>query len=398
VAEAHQIGTGPDAVRLTLGTDTLKIFTSYEIVLSVFDVPGRFALKLGWADTVRDLIKKYPNRTPFKLHIGDVLMMTGLTDARAAPKGKAAECEIRGRDHMAALANDYFGNELSFSEASYFDLTEKVLQLRGMGDWTLSGSNTANRKAITGARVVEIKPARTVEEIVSEVEQQATRTKVVRKTLKAQLTETPLGFLQRQYKRAGLFLWCTGDGNYILSEPNPHQEPLYNLIRERGVRTPATNITEHDWQDDATTRHSKAVVNGRGGGGKAGRHKIQGVYVDTELTALGYTNQIVEEDKDCKTIKAAEFAARRRICEERREGWRLEYTVSGHTALQAGSGSHRVVYAPDTVAMVNDMELGIEGVHYVPTVTYTGTRQNGTQTRLHLMRPTDLAFAEEMEK
>ena len=396
----YEIGLGPDAVTLTIGTDTLTTWTSYQVTCSVFDAPGRFGLRLGWGDTARELIQKYAKGDPFKLHIGGRLMLTGTLDALEVPEGNYTQLDIRGRDHIAALKNDYLRAEQSFSESSYFKLAKAMLEEIGMDQWGLVGDNTANRLAITGANRITVKqPARATEE--AEVESDAATTgstsRVIRKTLKAKLGEPRLGFLQRQFKRAGLFLWCAGDGSFILSEPNANQVAIYGLNRYRGIRDAGSNITGCHWKDDAAQRHAMAVVHGRGGGGKKGRGKMHGQFVDTELTDLGYTNQITEQDNECKTIAECEFAARRRITDERRKGWTLDYTVSGHTTLPSDLETERIVWAPDTVAHVDDNELGIRGDHYIHTVTYIGSA-DGTTTKLSLMRPEDLVFAEEMEK
>jgi prophage tail gpP-like protein len=387
----YEIGTGPDAVTLRLGDDTISNWTSYTIRIGVLDVPSTFALRLGWGETARELIQKYQKGDPFELYVGGLLQMTGTLDAREVPEQAHTELDLRGRCRTAALKNDYIRSEKSYSEKSYYDLAQKQLE-EVLDDFVLVGSNTANRKAITGARrIVERQVVRASEEVEIET---TTTTRIIPKTLNAEIGETRLGFLQRQFKRAGLFIWCGAMGEFIVSEPNANQDPLYGLVRERDRRTDATNIIGCRWKDDAAQRHSAARVHGRGSRGRA-RPTISDVFVDEELRALGYTNEIAIEDRDCKTKAECLFQARRRIAEERRNGWSLVYTVSGHSTLPTDVESERIVWAPDTVVYVDDQELGINGPHYISGVEFSNNNKM-TKTRLTLMRPEDLVYAEEM--
>ena len=389
----YDIGQGPDAAELTLGGEVVGNFLAYEVTCAVFDTPGRFAVTLGWADKARELIARYPKRTPFTLAIGGLDVLTGYVDGRSIPSSGYTTLVLRGRDRTALLENHYLDGERSFSESTYYQLTERLLgELET--DFTLTGNNTANRKAITGANVVVTKASRVTEEMTIEAVGSGT-SQVVRKTLKMELGETCIGFLERQYKRVGLFLWCAGDGSFVLSEPNPNQEPLYQLVRERETITPATNVESVEWNDDAAQRHALSVIRGRGGGTRAGRVKVTADFADAELVGLGYRNTIVAHDEDIRTRKEAEYAARRRNAEERRQGWTLKYTVTGHTAPHFDGSGQRVLWAPDTVVMVRDEELGIEGPHYVDSVTFTKSK-DGTRTQIELTRPEDLVFAEEI--
>jgi prophage tail gpP-like protein len=79
------------------------------------------------------------------------------------------------------------------------------------------------------------------------------------------------------------------------------------------------------------------------------------------------------------------------MAESRRQGWRLSYTVAGHTAGCPLGG--RVNWAPDTLIEVNDERLGIrEEVFWVESVTFNGSPQS--TTTIELMRPRDLIFGD----
>jgi prophage tail gpP-like protein len=112
------------------------------------------------------------------------------------------------------------------------------------------------------------------------------------------------------------------------------------------------------------------------------------------MTSYGFQNARVVTDEDCKSNAEAEYIARRTCAEERRAGWQLVYTVSGHTYPSQFAKNSFGVWVPDTVCRVDDDELDIHGNFYVESVTYR--RSPETTTELTLMRPQDLVFADKL--
>lgn len=215
---------------------------------------------------------------------------------------------------------------------------------------------------------------------------------VVVQTLKVKLGRRYEEFLSEQYKLAGLFLWSSADGTFVLARPSANQKPAFRLRRGRGIRS---NVIEAQFDDDTTNRHTSAIVYGRSGKGKAGRNKLRGEFVDEELKESQFDAPIVVHDDDIKDNQQANYIARKTIAEERRAGWKLTYTVSGHTTVGISSADgESTVWAVDTVVDVDDQELGIQGEFYIETVTFR--RNPHTTTELVLMRPTDLLFADNL--
>lgn len=391
----EQLGKVRDRVSLKLGGETVKIATQYEVTNSIFTQPAAFSLTTGHAGIAREMLERYPNGTEFQLFVGPNVIMTGTIDA-GDPSGISTEVSFQGRDYMAALFDGYVEDERSFKELSFLDLTTKVLELAGLGDRGLitDGDNTVNLKAVTGSRVVRTAPARPPDGTL-EVQQQAQggTQKVVYNTIKAELGNTWWSFLQAQYKLAGLFLWTTGSGSFILGSPDANKKAAYRILRRRGATRNESNVIRGRLKNDWSGRYARAVVHGRGGGGKFGRSKVRGEFVDEELTAAGVTKAIIERSDQAKTIKQCEFLARRRIAEQRRQGWQLKYTVSGHTTPGL-LGDGFAVWAPDMVCEVHDDELGIEGLFYIAETTFR--RDPATTTEITLMRPEDLVFAEKL--
>jgi prophage tail gpP-like protein len=392
----YEIGVGADAVDLRIGAETVKIAASYEIACSIFDGPSAFSIRIGSGATAYELLQKISAGDRFQMRIGGNPAMTGAIYSRSVPQAAYTELDIRGRDRLAPVYNAYIEDETSFRESTFSDLTHKALYAVGLSDFVLHYDNEDNRKAITGKRIVQRAPPRPTGEQVTE-EATPTTTRTVYKTIKAELGERWWSFLERQYKRAGLFLWCDAYGDFVLSEPNAKQEAAYRITRLRGQTAAESNVVDASFDDRTERRHTKAIVYGRTSGGKSGVSKFRGEFIDDEMTALAdggaELKPIIIHDQDVKSIKEAEFVARRQISNERRENWQLEYTVSGHTVPAADAPTRRVTWAPDTIVEVLDEELGITGPHYVSAVTFRGPP---TTTRLRLMRPQDLLFAEEL--
>lgn len=390
-----------DQVRLELGGDTLLIADTWNIRESILSQPAQWTVSGGHGDVAAEMIKKYPKRTPFKLYIGDVLQFQGRTDGPGAsqPAGGAMTVRFRGRDGLAPIHDSYVKAVTGINIATYAQLVWYALGAVGIvapgsaiDPNVLQTDNAANRQIKAGVPVTQILPHRTVQQILDDAGLVGPNVGVCHTAPQAKLNETWHQFLRRYLDRAGLMLWAVAGGGFMLSAPDADQAPTYQLLRRTGDPTTGGNIVATDYDDDATHRHSEAIIYGRGGGKILGRVKAKGNFQDDEMVAAGYQQPIVFRDAHVSSSAEASYFARRKIAEERRAGWRLEYTVSGHTLPIVGSTTTRAVITPDTVVQVQDDELGdvATGNFYIEGVE----RMRGPQTttRIRLMRTTDLVF------
>lgn len=397
-----ELGGYQDQVLLRLGNEDLKIVESYEVKVAVLTQPAAFTIRLGWGKTAAELLKRYPPGTPFELYIGPSLVMSGLTYGRAQPSSNFTQIEIKGRDYLGVLFDDEVLQEESFTDATYFKLTRRILDLVGLKEqndgtggptkFVLYDNNDNNRAVV---HRIKAKP-RAKGEIVEQIEtgMKTGAGKVFYQTIKSRTGQRRFDFLQDQYKFVGLFLMSTGSGNFALFRPRADMDATCQIKRTRGATRKQGDAISCRFQDDVTMRHSAYVVYGRGGLGKDGRYPITGKYVDDEMVAYGFQHVRSIHDNDCKSAKEAEAIARRTCAEERRAGWQLEYTVSGHTFPSLVAKGGFGVWAPDTVCRVDDDELDIHGNFYVESVTFR--RSPETTTEITLMRPQDLIFADKL--
>jgi hypothetical protein len=405
-----QLGGFEDTVLLRLGSGTadavnVKIAENYEIKVSVLQQPAAFTLRLGSGETAAEILKRYPPGTPFALFIGAAghrsQIQSGVVYSRGAPSGKFTQVELKGRDHLARLFDDEVQAEYTFPDKTYFGLTRKVLNIVGLKETTEDGApkfalysnNDNNRQLIS--RVATAKPE-SKGEIVEQKETGATAGagKLVFQTIKTRVGTRWYDFLQQQYKLAGLFLWATGEGNFALAQPRADMAPAYKILRQRGHIRDFGNILDCRFQDDTTNRHSAVIVHGRGGIGTEGRNKIFGYWTDEEMISYGFNNVRTIHDDDVKSDREAEYLARKTIAEERRAGWQLEYTLSGHVIPSVVARDSTAVWCPDMVCRVDDEELDIHGNFYIEHVTFS--RAPETTTTVTLMRPEDLVFADHL--
>jgi hypothetical protein len=433
---SDSIGAQEDSIGLVLNGERILTSESWEHTESVLSQPSAFSLRLGsgarsdFGGTVnREILQRYPKGTTFQLYIGNVLQATGRTDGVSLEQsdGGPAEITIRGRDALARLHDTSVKAVVGVKVATYPDLVWYALQQVALAPQgsaidpdILTVDNTANRKLKAGVPVNAVLPHRTVEQILEDTGLGASgigpNVGVVQTTPLAKLNETWHQFLRRYLDRAGLMLWAGAKGNFVLGSPNGNQTPTYTLFRP-SVSAPNAggNIRGCSWQDDASHRHTEAIVYGRGGGKVVGRVKSKGGFADQEMVDAGYAKgfdgkpggpgqPLVFRDVNVHSGAEASYFARRKLAEERRAGWRLEYRIAGLTLPATGAArfgaiygggaqpgaSPRAVITPDTVVSVNDQELGIEGDFYVETCVRQ--RNPYTTTTVRLMRKEDLVF------
>lgn len=385
-----------DDVELRLGGDTLKIVENYEIRSAILTQPAGFALRLGHGGVLADLLSRYPNRTPFTLHVNGQQLQTGYTDAKASGGDEGSKVTLRGRDIMGALMSACAPADRSFSNLSYHRLVSDVLDAVGLREHLLIGTDAANRSAIAGKQIVETTPSelevtkRANAEIVTDGKDNTRKSSERSITLK--VGGKWFDFLKTQLDRAGLFLWASGEGAFILAVPTPFQKPAYQITRIQRGEQGLGKVVDHDFEDNVENRFTKMVVNGRGGGRKHGRTKHQGIFVDPEMVEIfgGEDRKILTvHDSDVKDLRQANHYARRQMSELNREGYRLAYTLAGHSTITRDGT--RAIWTPNTVVEVNDRELNIEGNFWIEEVSMKGTPHRTTTVRL--MRPSDMFFA-----
>lgn len=424
-----------DKVELVLAGETILTSKDYDVSIAFLQVPNAFSLTIGSGATAVDLMKRYPERTPFVLRINGVVQFMGLTDGFRRPRGDATEIQIVGRDSLAQLHDDDIEHDRSFQNATFEELARAAFKSAGYSEIDLRYDAAAHRKAVTGTPIVEKSTItkkvlidlnqvsvidrsgiadntdlnyypfdiQSQDEITTEV--QETITKVTgfkaEKPIEWKAGQSHYQALNKELARAGIFLRAGVDPEgrdpnvFLLSEPNAAQAPLFGLARIEGD-SPASNVVNVlpiGMERIATGRHARYIVRGRTGSGKDGRQQLEAVFEDAEMTALGYTKRKVVIDENAKTRLQAEFIARRLCAEARRMNRAFTYTIPRrHTLPLFANASSRAIPTPDICVALRDDDNGMQGLYWVERVRFRGSAGGGTFTDLTLMAPEDLVF------
>ena len=374
-------------VELVLEGERVLLAERYQVKLAFLTQPAAFSLTLGTGDDLAKLIADTLPNDKFQLRINGRTVMTGYLDG-VSSRGTTGVLTVEGRDALAPLHDACLLQEQSFKDDTYAQLVRKVMDGSGLKDTKLVFSNRANRLAIAG-RASQRKDPRSVEAL----RLSGGAGGGVKKHVQAQLGEKGYEFCKRHLDRGGLFLWAGADGQFILSEPNPDQAPLYRLHRSAGSAPEfSTEIIDHAFENRTAGRFSEIHVYTRGETKKAGRSKTVEVVKDTEMLSWGFNRPMVLRDVDADTPQKAAFMGRRKMAESRRAGWKLSYTVAGHVTGSPIQGAGLVTWAPDTLCEVEDRRLGIDDTFWIEAVTFAGAPQATTQ--IELMRVQDLIFGE----
>lgn len=428
------IGGIDDRVELRIGdAGSTHLAESYEVRQSYFtSSPNVFVVKLGTAQAPAQLIAAARPRTKLELFVGGVLQQTGWSDGPEAnaDAGAGTSVMIHGRDKMAELHDAHIQADKSFSNMSYGDLTEAVLNAalgQNNYDIILQGGNRQNRMAATGSSsaatasaVPTTAPAPGGGTVVTAAPDdiKPALTSAQGRTLRAKFGSKWWEFLKAQLDRAGLFLLCGASGEFILCAPNVTQRPLFRLQRAPNLTRRSTSIERASYKNVATKRYTVYEIHGKKGGGStagvaippdapddvkaaliasaasAGGQRSSSSFVDQEMVDWGYPLTRVWSHKDAKLTSPAQgaYLARFHCAHDRRENWQLTYTVTGHT-WPAIAGGERLTWAVDTMVEVDDQEFGLQGNFWIESVSFKRDG-GGTHTELHLMRPEDLIFGE----
>jgi prophage tail gpP-like protein len=390
-----------DQVRLVLGGEELAIVEKYEIREGVLNQPSSFSLTLGHGGLAAELLAKYPPNTQFQLFIGPAPVQYGYTTGPSTgDSGGATSVTFAGKDLGGRIHKAFINSDLSFpADRTYKELFEAALKAVGLEGAFIHPDNNANRKAHVGKDVVTTAP--TVDEITLEDGSTSLQTvpgtsRTVYRTVKAKLGTRWGEFLKSVFDRAGLFWWADASGGFVITSPNPNQDPVARIVRRRLHTNAPVNVIRHSFRNDIDQRFTKCVVYGQGGGRNFGRTKNQSEWIDEEMSRfLGGADvqPLHYHDTKSRSPQQAAAMARRKIAEVNRNGWQLNYTLAGHTAPSLiGGGDSRAVWTPDTMVEVDDEELNIKGLFYVEACTHI--RNPDSQTTVHLMRPQDLIFAD----
>ena len=188
--------------------------------------------------------------------------------------------------------------------------------------------------------------------------------------------ETRWDFIDRHCRRFGVMPWIGADGKLVISSPHYDQEPLFVLTRR--ISDGSTNNIVSGGSDESLSQQSSEVtVYGRAGGRDATRSRFRG-FAQRNASLMPLYRPLVVHDPSIRSQDEATRRAKRELADQNVSSYALEYEVYGH-----GQGPY--LYAVDTVAEVVDEAEAIDGLFWIASRTFRGSRQNGKTTKLRLL-------------
>jgi prophage tail gpP-like protein len=412
------LGAEDDVVSVYLADQDIRIFGSYEVKTSVFTQPAAFNLRIGWGAAARDLLRLIRVGDPFELRINDTAIQAGQIEAVDVPNAKVTELSVRGRDWMAPLFRTGIYDERQYASKTLGNLVGEVVAIVYYHqDRQVLYDNAANRSILTKT-FVKAPKKHPRGQLIEQIDTGAVATggaKIIYQNVKCKVGETYFQFLDHHLRLAGVYMWATPDGDFILGAPNTFQPPTYLLTRRRGQTRNECNVEEHGYRFDITHMHSAVLACGRYQGralyGIAENPWCTGALQDPADPFKATLDEIIGQptaifDDEIKTPKQAEWLAKRRVSEEMRAGFHLTYTISGHKLpCPASDGRQMAIVTHDTMAKLEDDELGFNSANdlgfgndfWLDEISYKRSNESGTTTSFDCIHPLSVMYLAETD-
>lgn len=362
-------------VAIVVGGKHITGWISYEIEVSIDSPPSTFRLQLPFDREVWELTK--PD-TPVQIVIGDRAIVTGFIDD--SPMADAAEViDIQGRCRVGRLTDDSAPG-INFSGLGIKDLADKLTEPFFPKRATLS--NARNRDLVRGKG----KKARAASEPV----RINTRTGTA-----IEPGQTRWSVLERLLQQTGYLAWSSGDGaELIIGKPNYDQDVQYVFMRPMpgSARAAEGNVLGIGIGRSTATRYARVICVGSGAGtdanygatvasryGEAKNNPSdpQGIGKDfTVPKTLVVQNPV-------KSIDEATELAKREMAQRDAGSRPITVRAAGHGQIIAGQ--YVTIFAPDTLAFVEDEYTGTRGVYLITSCNYRSDRAGGDETVMTLI-------------
>ncbi len=409
-----------------------------------------FHLGIEDRTTIPDLVRSTRPGTPIELALvdseGDKLdqvLASGVVDSVLIESSRGGtEITIAGRDIMSRAIDSMLDpSKFSFQpDQSLFDIITQVLKPFGL---TVVDTTDCGDVSFKGAQTRGVRTTK---------RGKTAKKSLLTEQLKVQKHEGAYAFCARIAKRCGLHLWPGTDGETVyLGKPDFVQDSLFTIfVSTEQEMNPEYVPLKSSAKFDATDQPSAIVASGRSTRPKSGAatapvtvapfvpgfvcsptRPAKPTNTVTTVHTVAMINELVAFDGDTQVIDATEIktqypaatlldvrsgafedshlmplphakiiflsdgeshsgeqvvnVVRREMANRQRRALDVRYTMAGHT-------QDDIPWAVDTIVDVQDDILGIHELMYVYGVSYKKSRQSGTTTDLHLVRPYTLDF------
>jgi prophage tail gpP-like protein len=361
-------------VAIRIGNARIDTWSDYEIECDLLRPADAFRVTLpGARRAVWDLCA--PDEL-VQILIDDTIVMTGfIDDRRRAVDRSGSFLAVTGRDKSGRLVDE----SMPLGEIRGLALLE--LAKRCTGPWfpRIVESNADNRRSMRGTGARHARAAAEPHVDLS-----------YRSEKRVLPGESRWSVLASALEEAGAIAWSTADGRaLVVGLPNHDQEPQVRFfLPRRGSRRAAEgNVLSLTLEDSVAERYSQITVVGSGRGSdedfgepvlrRAGVAK-DGPRPDGTGRAFLAPKHLLVADHDLRSVRLATVRAAREMAERDSTGRRLHIVARGHA--QEGA-----LYVPDTIAAIEDEEIGLAGHFLITAVTFRHARLGGETTALSMV-------------
>lgn len=369
------VGTPQHVISVLANGVQIEDWSTYEITVDMLSPADHFSMHIPFRREVWDQV--VPQRR-IKVRIDEVTILTGFLDGRTLPEDDES-IEIYGRDIAGRLV-DESAPSLNFAGLTMFSLIQKVAD-----PWfkKVTFSNARNRNVIRG-RGRKAKASgepvilKTPKKLGTLIEPGQTRWQVI-ETLCAQ---------------ADALAWAASDGSeLIVGQPNYDQEPQFRFFMPaaNSRRVAESTVLGLGVREHFADSYSRIIVVGSGSGtdvnygarvaSRYGEAKDNPATVDGTGLAFPEPKRLIAV-RSVASVSEAQELAKREMARRKAHQRALTVRCAGHG--QSIGGAPVTIFAPDTLASVEDERTGMQGMFLITACTYRSSR-GGEETLMTLV-------------
>lgn len=349
----------------------------YELVLDMLRFDDHLSMQIPFSREVWDLCK--PD-APIKFFIDDVQFLDGFIDTSPLPEDEEV-VTVTARDRLGRVVQESAPG-IRFAGLKLNDLVVKLVH-----PWfeVVTNSNALNRTVLRGRG----KKAKAAAESVKLFSQKKLDSII-------EPGQTRGTVLQNVLKQVGCIAFSSGDGKTLfVGQPDYNQEPQFRFFmpKANSARIDEGTVRAMGVHRSTEQRYSEVIVVGSGTGTDENYGprvtSLYGVAKNNPATAdgtgLDFTapKRLVVPRQIQNQAEAVELA-KREMAQRDVTGNMVTVRVAGHGQKDRAS-SFVTLFAPDTLASVEDERTGTHGIYILTKCTMRGERKGGEETSLELL-------------
>lgn len=346
-----------DVVYLLVNGKKIDRFTSYQITADLYAAADAFTLEMARPETT------IATGMECHLWVNDKLELMGIIDkTQAKYDKKKRSLTVTGRDLMGWLVD---------ASAEEF-ITLKNYKIKSLAERLLKKAPKEFFKLNTVAYA---------ENVVGRLKSKSSKVGIFDTTTPLSQIEPGMSIfevLSEYGKSKGMLFYAQPDGTFAFGKPKETGEPAFTLTNRRDGR--GNNVLDGDKSEDISKRYSKVTVVGQ----KQGQDLFTASEVNVEASATDgafpfYKPFVMKNEFGGENPK---LHARLALEKMRHEGFRLEYTVQGHSQTKKNWGINELAHVVD-----EDPDFQLDGSFLIYGRTFEKSKDKGTTTRLRLGLP-----------